>query len=96
MLYKLQWGEDSLQVPLVLTHFGVHIHDVPIGLFSENLAMQLGNFWGNFLEYEVSNLGKENRNFMRIKAQIDIRHPLKRKKQILFGGRCSYVTFKYE
>ncbi|MBA0670313.1 hypothetical protein Goklo_029290 [Gossypium klotzschianum] len=33
---------------------------------------------------------------MRITVQIDIRRPLKRKKQILFGGRCSYVTFKYK
>lgn len=33
---------------------------------------------------------------MRIKAQIDIRRPSKRKKQVLFNGRCSYVRFKYE
>ncbi|KAG8474526.1 hypothetical protein CXB51_031388 [Gossypium anomalum] len=29
-----------------------------------------------------SNLGKENHNFMRLRVQIDIRRPLKRKKQI--------------
>lgn len=69
---------------------------MPIGLFFENLATQLGNFLGNFLEYDVSNLGKENRNFMQITVQIDIRRPLERKKQILFGGRHSYITFKYD
>lgn len=69
---------------------------MPIGLYSKNLATQLGNFLGNFLEYDVSYLGKENRNFMRIRVQIDVRRPLKRRKQILFGERRSYITFKYE
>ncbi|MBA0682385.1 hypothetical protein Goari_024109 [Gossypium aridum] len=66
-------GKDPLQVPLVLIPFWVQTHDVPIGLFSENLATQLGNFLGNFLEYDVLNLGKENSNFMRIRVQFDIR-----------------------
>ncbi|TYI28973.1 hypothetical protein ES332_A05G282700v1 [Gossypium tomentosum] len=33
---------------------------------------------------------------MRIRAQIDIRCPLKRKKQVMFNRICSYVRFKYE
>ncbi|MBA0633875.1 hypothetical protein Godav_024824, partial [Gossypium davidsonii] len=41
ILYKLQLGEDPLQVHLVLTPFWVQIHNVPIGLFSKNLATQL-------------------------------------------------------
>ncbi|MBA0673699.1 hypothetical protein Goklo_029777, partial [Gossypium klotzschianum] len=56
------------KVHLVLTPFWVQIHNVPIGLFSKNLATQLGNFLGNFMEYDVSYLRKENRNFMRIRA----------------------------
>lgn len=96
ILYKLQWREDPLKVPLILTPFWVQVHDVLIGYYSENLAMQLGNFLGNFMEYDGSSLGKENRNFMRIQVQIDIRRPLKRNKQIMFCGKCSYVRFKYE
>ncbi|MBA0731038.1 hypothetical protein Golax_004512 [Gossypium laxum] len=45
-----------------MASFWVQIHDVPIGLFSKNLAVQLGNFVGEFIEYDGSNLGKENRN----------------------------------
>ncbi|KAG8501249.1 hypothetical protein CXB51_003414 [Gossypium anomalum] len=45
-----------------------------------------------FLEYDGSNLRKENRNYMR----IDIRKLLKRKKQVMCCGLCSYVKFKYE
>ncbi|KAK5793209.1 hypothetical protein PVK06_034347 [Gossypium arboreum] len=80
MLHKLQWEEDPLQVPLFFTPFWVQIYDVPIRLFFENLAVQLGNFVGSFLEYDESNLGKENRNYMRVRVQIDVRRPLKKKK----------------
>ncbi|XP_012436661.1 uncharacterized protein At4g02000-like [Gossypium raimondii] len=96
ILYKLKVGEDPLQVPLVFPPFWVQIHEVSIGLYSENLATQMGNFLGNFMEYDVSYLGKENRNFMRIRVQIDVRRPLKRRKQILYRERRSYITFKYE
>ncbi|MBA0786908.1 hypothetical protein Gotri_027097 [Gossypium trilobum] len=96
VLYKLELGEDPLQIPLVLTHFWVQIYNIPTGFFSDNLAVQLGNFLGNFMEHDTSLLGKGNRNFMRIRVQIDIRRPLKRRKKISFGGNCSYVTFKYE
>lgn len=58
--------------------------------------MQLGNFIGIFQEYDGSSLGKENMNFMRITVQVDVRHPLKRKKQVMFKNKCSYVRFKYE
>ncbi|MBA0818690.1 hypothetical protein Gohar_021848 [Gossypium harknessii] len=96
VLYKLELGEDPLQIPLVLTPFWVQIYNIPTSFFSDILAVQLGNFLGNFMEHDVSSLGKRNRNFMRIRVQIDIRRPLKRRKKISFGGKCSYVNFKYE
>ncbi|MBA0702549.1 hypothetical protein Goari_005442 [Gossypium aridum] len=96
LLHKLKLMEDPLIVPLIYTPFWVQIHDIPAGFFSERLAIQLGNFIGAFMEYDGSNLGKENRNFMRIRVKIDVRYPLKRKKQILFFGKSSYVRFKYE
>lgn len=65
ILSKLKRGEDPLKIPLVYVSFWVQIHDVPIGLFFENLAKLLGNFIGAFLEYDGSILGKENRNYMR-------------------------------
>lgn len=96
ILSHLQQGEEPLKVSLIYSPFWVQIHDVPIFLFSEKLAEQSGNFLGDFLEYDGSGRGKENRNYMRIRAKLDIRRPLKRKKQVLFNGRCSYVRFKYE
>ncbi|MBA0627032.1 hypothetical protein Godav_004586 [Gossypium davidsonii] len=96
ILSKLKRGEDLLKIHLVYVPFWVQIHDVPISLFSENLAKLLGNFIGAFLEYDGSNLGKENRNYMRVRVYIDVREPLRRKKQVMSNGVCSYVKFKYE
>ncbi|MBA0603910.1 hypothetical protein Gorai_008537 [Gossypium raimondii] len=96
LLNKLGRGEDPLKVPLIFTPFWVQIHHVPIGLFFEKLAVQLGNFLDAFLEYDTLNLGKENRNYMRVRVQLDVRKPLKRKKQVLCNGVRSYVMFKYE
>ncbi|MFQ6636721.1 hypothetical protein Gotur_012518 [Gossypium turneri] len=67
------WGEDPLKIPLFMVPFWVQIHDVPIGLFLENLAVQLRNFVGEFIEYDGLNLGKENRNYMRVRVKIDVR-----------------------
>ncbi|MFQ6640246.1 hypothetical protein Gotur_016743, partial [Gossypium turneri] len=47
---------------------GVQIRDLGEKSFvSENLAIQMGNFIGEFMEYDGSNMGKEGRNFMRIR-----------------------------
>ncbi|KAA3482762.1 reverse transcriptase [Gossypium australe] len=96
VLHTIQWGEDPLRIPLIKAPFWIQIHDIPIGFFSENLAIQLGNFIGEFMEYNGSNLSKENRNYMRIRVKIDVRRPLKRRKQILCYGKFSYVKFRYE
>ncbi|MFQ6652644.1 hypothetical protein Gotur_024410, partial [Gossypium turneri] len=46
---------------------GVQIRDLGEKSFvSENLAIQMRNFIGEFMEYDGSNMGKEGRNFMRI------------------------------
>ncbi|MFQ6624941.1 hypothetical protein Gotur_004514, partial [Gossypium turneri] len=81
ILHKLKRGEDPLKKPLIYSPLWVQIHNVPIGFVLENLAIQLWNFIGEFMEYDGSNLGKESRNFMRIRVKIDTRRSLKRKKQ---------------
>lgn len=57
---------------------------------------QLGNFIGKFLQYDGTDLGKGNQNFLQIRVQLDVRRPLKRKKQVMFFKIFSYVRFKYE
>ncbi|MBA0718301.1 hypothetical protein Golax_006056 [Gossypium laxum] len=80
ILCKLKRSEDPLKIPLVYVPFWVQIHNVLVDLFSKSLAIVLDNLTGVFLKYDGSNLGKENRNYMRVRVQIDVRKPLRRKK----------------
>ncbi|MBA0804408.1 hypothetical protein Gohar_003995, partial [Gossypium harknessii] len=38
MIHRLEEGNDSMKVPLILAKFWVQVHDVPSGFFSEPLA----------------------------------------------------------
>ncbi|KAK8569111.1 hypothetical protein V6N12_007643 [Hibiscus sabdariffa] len=76
--------------------FWVRVHDLPLGLMSEVMARQFGNFLGQFVEYD-SNIIITGKQFMRVKVLINVNHSLKRKKKIAIGKDCNtYVHFKYE
>ncbi|KAA3453178.1 reverse transcriptase [Gossypium australe] len=94
--HTIQQGENPMEIPLIYSLIWTQIHDIPMGFLFENLARQLGDFLGKFLEYDTSDLGKGKRNFMRVRAQLDVRQPFKRKKKVSFAGKCSYIRFKYE
>nr|DAD27557.1 TPA_asm: hypothetical protein HUJ06_029025 [Nelumbo nucifera] len=49
---------------------------------SINVRKQLGNFIGEFVEYDDNNNLGLWRNFMRTKVRVDVRNPLKRWKKI--------------
>lgn len=64
---------------------------------SETVGKQLGNFFGEFLLYDVKNNTSIWRECMRVKIRIDVRKPLKRKKRITRkNGQDFVVTCKYE
>lgn len=68
-----------------------------MGYFSEALGRQIGDFIGRFLEYNCSNLAKGVCNHLRIRVQMDVRRPLRKKKKVMFdSGIYSFVNFKYE
>lgn len=93
----IKQGEDPTKVPLVEMDFWIQIHDLPVGLMSENVGKQLGNFFGHFIEYDPNNNSSIWREFMRLKIRIDIRKPLKRKKKICRKDKSEVVVqCKYE
>lgn len=85
IMKKVLVGEDPLPVPLDFVKFWIQIHDLPSGFMSESLARQFGDFLGRFLGYDSTVSIYGSRNYMRIKAKIDSRLPLKRKKKIQLG-----------
>lgn len=64
---------------------------------SEAVGHQLGNFFGEFMEYDVKNNTSIWRESMRVKIRLDVRKPLKRKKKIKRKDGSEFVVMcKYE
>ncbi|MFQ6663930.1 hypothetical protein Gotur_031231 [Gossypium turneri] len=97
LLKRISYGDNPAAIELNSTEFWVQVHDLPPGLISESMAVQLGNFCGKFIEYDSNNplLGKKS--YMRIRVCLDVNAPLKRKKKIQIGKTMTaYARFKYE
>lgn len=93
MFHRLKDNE----VPLILSSFGVQIHDLSSGLFSKTIAKQFENFIGSFLEYHANQISRGFKNFLRIHVQLDVRIPLKRgKKNMISLSNFVYAKFRYE
>lgn len=97
ILEPVATGEDPLQLPLWHVNIWIQIHDLPMGFMTEAEGQQLGNFFGEFLEYDAKIDSSIWRECMRIKIRLDVRKPLKRKKKIVKkDGKEFIVTCKYE
>lgn len=90
-------SEDPVKVPLWHVNIWIQIHDLPMGFMTEAVGKALGNFFGEFLEYDTKNNTSIWRECMRIRIRLDVRRPLKRKKKITKkDGKEFIVTCKYE
>lgn len=70
---------------------------MPAGFMSPIIGQHLGNFIGEFEEYDDNNNAGIWRTFMRIKVKLDVRKPLKKEKKVRHtGGDWKTVRFKYE
>lgn len=97
VMSAIKTGEDPTRVPLVEVDFWVQIHDLPVGYMSEVVGKQLGNFFGQFLQYDTKNNSSIWREFMRLRIRIDVRRPLKRRKKICKKDNSEVmVNCKYE
>lgn len=97
VLEPIAAGEDPLQVPLWHVNIWIQIHDLPMGFMTEAVGQQLGNFFGEFLEYDAKNNSTIWRECMRVRIRLDVRKPLRRKKKIVKkDGKEFVVTCKYE
>lgn len=93
----IKQGEDPTKVPLVEVDIWVQIYDLPVGLMSETVGKQLGNFFGSFLQYDSNNNSSIWREFMRLKICVDVRKPLKRKKKVCKRDKTEVIVHcKYE
>lgn len=90
-------GENPVKVPLWHLSIWIQIFDLPSSFMNENVGKQLGNFFGEYLQYDDKNNAALWREFMRVKIRIDVRKPLKRKKKITRKDKSEFIiTCKYE
>lgn len=82
ILSKIPAGEEPLSVPLWNVEIWIQIHDLPKRFMSNAVGKQLGDFFGAYVSYDAKNNSSIWVEYMRIKIQMDVRKPLKRKKKI--------------
>lgn len=75
-------GENPAEVKTWYVNIWIQIHNLPMGYMLETVGKQLGNFFGEFLEYDAKNNTSIWRDCMRVRIRLDTRKPLKRKKKI--------------
>ncbi|KAA3477692.1 reverse transcriptase [Gossypium australe] len=96
ILQKITIGGIPTSLPLVHTEFWVQVHNLPPGLMNVNMAKQFGNFCGQFIDYDTTNLASGLKNFMHIRVCIDVTTPLRRKKKIQIGSSMTvYARFSH-
>lgn len=64
---------------------------------SEVVGKALGNYIGEFVDYDPTNNSSIWRNCISIRVRVDVRQPLKKDRKIgLAGGEWSMAKFRYE
>jgi hypothetical protein len=88
---------DPRDVQLFNVPFWIQIHNLPSGFMSQKVGKNVGDYIGEFLEYDEKNDSLSWRKYMRIRVLIDVRLPLKKSKKIKKPGEESkLIHFKYE
>lgn len=96
-LEKIAAGENPAKITPCFVSIWIQLYNLPIGYMLETVGKQLGNFFGEFLEYDARNNTSIWRDCMRVRIKIDVRKPLKRKKKIIKkDGTEITVECKYE
>ncbi|MCH93853.1 DUF4283 domain protein, partial [Trifolium medium] len=97
VLNTLSDEEDPREVPLFNVPFWIQVHNLPAGFMSQKTGKNIGDYIGEFLEYDEKNDSLSWRKYMRIRVLVDVCIPLKKQKKIKKqGGDSKMVQFKYE
>lgn len=95
ILKRISGDEKPSDLEMNTSDFWARVYDLPLKLRSNEIAKKLGDMLGKFVEVdskESNRMGK----FLRVKATIDLRKPLKRGTVIKYKGNNLRVYFKYE
>ncbi|MBA0548824.1 hypothetical protein Golob_019896, partial [Gossypium lobatum] len=76
---------ENRALELNFTELWIQVHKLPLGLMTESMAKQYGDFCGKFIEYDTSIPLLGIQKFLCIRVCLDVTAPLKRKKKVLIG-----------
>lgn len=97
LLHELQLNENPKEVDLTKIDMWFQVHNLLSGYVSEKYAIDFGNHVGSFIASDPKNYTRTQREYMRIRARMDVRKPLKRKLQVKKPkSQWEWVDLKYE
>lgn len=64
--------DDPKTVPLYFSFFCIQVHNLPYGVVSKSLARNLGNFVGEFIQYDVALISRGERRYIRFRVKLDV------------------------
>lgn len=96
-LRELNYEEDSLTAEIISTPIWVQIERVPRSFISAQMCETLGRLVGELLEIDKNNFKVMNLTYLRVRVQVAIKKPIKKKMTIRSGaGKSFQVEFQYE
>lgn len=82
ILGSIYMGDIPSQVPLFHINISVQGDELPSGFMSPIKALHLGNYIGEYLDYDPNNDRGVRRMYMRVRVKVDVGVPLKNEKKI--------------
>lgn len=95
ILKRVTGDEQPSEMPMHSGDLWARVYDLPLKLRSDAMAMKLGNSLGTFVEVDNKE-GNRMGKFLRLKAIVDLRKPLKRGTMVKYQGKDLRIFFKYE
>lgn len=85
------------EVVLNYVDFWVQVHNLSAGLLSEQVALAIGNFIGQYVSSDPKNFDGLWKSYLRIRVRVDVSKSLKSNMKIKKRNQEEYwVNFKYE
>ncbi|KAM6592517.1 hypothetical protein CsatA_000220 [Cannabis sativa] len=97
IFHRLKRGEDPKLVRLHCLDLWVQIHDLKTGYMLEKVVRKAGDYVGKFIKTDAKNFNGIWREYLRVRATVDIDKPLKRRMKLCKdNGDWIWANFKYE
>uniref|UniRef100_A0A803P3Z9 CCHC-type domain-containing protein n=1 Tax=Cannabis sativa TaxID=3483 RepID=A0A803P3Z9_CANSA len=97
VFHRLRKGEDPKVVQLHKMDFWVQLHDLKSGFMLERVVKSAGDYIGGYVKSDPKNFNGIWRDYLRVRATIDVNKPLKRRMKLCKeNGEWIWANFKYE